>query len=157
MRIAGWKKISERMAGTGTRYVVMERRSDGIQVTVRIGGHSECYPPPRGERRIDVSPTGMTMREAMRMLREGDLPEPSQGPRKPTAEERRWQREANEKRASMRAEALRKVKAIRERLMLEDFEYWNSHGHSRRTARELARRHGVGAGLMYEALSGQRW
>lgn len=69
------KKIKElgydvrvQFAQTGTTYFHCVHHDTGIRVKVRIADHAELYPPLKGERCIDVSESGTTIKGAFLML-----------------------------------------------------------------------------------------
>lgn len=62
-------------ASTGSVYIyVGSRDRDCADAVVRVSDHGECYPPQNGERRIDVSPDGITAKAAVKMLLAEEFP-----------------------------------------------------------------------------------
>lgn len=142
--------VEEHHASTGSVYLRLWR--GGVSVTVRVADHSECYPPPRGQRRIDVSPAGVTATRAVELLsRPEDIPKCA-GPAELTPEQREQLRTRGEVARRRKAE----WKALRARLPEEAWRLWYKAGRNRPAARKVAALIGEGVAVTYAALTNGR-
>lgn len=146
--------VRTHFAGTGSTYLHCDR--DGLTVTVRVADHMECYPPIRGERQICVSRYEATATQAISLLKEGPEAIAPYEPVRDIEQERIDSKAAAEEKARKRtfyANWQTLLPALR-----EDIENWpvGKNGgkiSAKQYARELAKKHNVGAGKVYAALT----
>jgi len=140
-------------AQTGSIYLNLYHSKSGLSVTVRIADHGELYLPQKPERRLDVSPEGITAAEAIEKLKHPEDIEPVQAA--PLNDfQREWIREQKE-----RAEKFKATwKALRAEMPAETFEEFRRLGGNRPAARKIARRNGWSVAATYSALTnGKKW
>lgn len=152
----GYSISHESNASTGSVYLYLNHGE--YDVEVRISDHGEVYLPKRPTRRIDVNPeTGVRVRTAIEMLRDPASIELVQQ-RELTPEEKEWAREYFRSQKLERERFRKHWQELRATLQPEHWKRWRELGGGRPGARALARELGVGAGIMYAALTnGRRW
>jgi len=146
--------VENHRAGTGTFYLTLTAE-DGEVVTVRVADHGECYLPDRPERRIDVSPAGVSLATAIAMLSEPQSI-PLVQARELTEDEREYLREQR----AYAAEGKRRWQALRAELVESGvLEQWLAEPRQDRpTARRYAERLGLKPAVVWSALTnGRRW
>lgn len=153
--------VRQSQAGTGTRYLHLERGD--YTVTVRIANHAETYEPKRGERKLSVSPDELTAAQAIKALADPAEIAPYSPPRYEDLSQGEQrivdgQRKAAQIQQEARKNAKVKWQALRAKLTSADFAEFQARDGNRPAAREMAPRFGVGAGLMWMALTnGKAW
>jgi len=152
-RKLGYTVDGRHYAETGSIYLNLYHSGKGIGITVRIADHGELYLPKQPERRLDVSPEGITIAEAIERLGHPEDIEPVQAA--PLNDlQREWIREQKE-----RAEKFKATwKALRAEMPAETFEEFRRLGGNRPAARKIARRNGWSVAATYSALTnGKKW
>ncbi len=142
-----------RYALTGSIYLTVEGA-----VVIRIADHGECYPPQRGERRLNVE-CNTTMEAAIAACLAPEFPEnvPAYRPAPMTAEEKKqaaaWSAKEREDKASAAAwaeDVTEKVSAVVPAEVLATVK-------NRPAARKVAAEYGFGAGQVWKAAAGRNW
>jgi hypothetical protein len=140
--------VSSHEAQTGTIYlsVADERGNTG---TIRIGDHGECYLPKRAEYRIDVSPTGVTVKDAEEMIRAGVASWPAVQAAPLTA----GQIDRIKAEKAMLKKQKASWQALRTRLISAHGEEWIARKWNRPMARAVAAEIGEKVAITYSALT----
>lgn len=141
-------------AETGTDYLYLTM-DDQAPVTVRIADHSECYLPSRPERRIDVSPDGVTATRAIMMLAEPDSIPTVQAAER-SESDRRVDRQIAERQSAESAVLAERVAAIRAGLTNADRAEF-ARCPNRIGARRIADRLNVSVAACWTALTRKKW
>ena len=154
-------------AQTGTVYMSLWRDDVGA-VTVRIADHGEAYLPKRPERRIDVSPEGVSVDTAIAMLADPDRI-PCVQARELNADERRAFKEQKAREAAQAAATSVNAAGIRERLIEAGIIHgggWITTANdkvvpaesaNRQMAKQIASQIGERPGRVYKALTGRNF
>ncbi|MBU1173656.1 MAG: hypothetical protein KKD44_29145 [Proteobacteria bacterium] len=148
----GWELARHSFAQTGTQYLLFERADEHLQI--RIADHMECYPPQRGIRQLSISPHESDIEVAFEALADPKIVPVSQGAAPLDANQIETLRDQRAHAASFKV----RWQELRAGLAQPDFDEFLAHGKNRPAARAIAERLGLGAGLVYAALTnGRKW
>lgn len=138
--------VSVKYAETMSVYVACERGDD--EIVIRVSDHGACYPPSRGERRVDVNPEQGGIQAAINALRDPN----SIAPYEPVALSDD-QKDALREQAAQESRFGSSWRDLRAALEPEWIERFKAGGCTKRAARAIASEVGIGAGKMYAALT----
>lgn len=142
-----------RYALTGSVYITVAG-----EAVVRIADHGECYPPQRGERRLNVEDKA-TMEAAIAACLAPEFPEnvPAYRPAPMTAEEKKAAADYAAKVAEDKARAAAWAEDVTAKVSAAVPAEILATVRNRPAARKVAAQYGFGAGQVWKAATGRNW